>query len=84
MVQMHAYVPGICLIDICPNQIVVIDFDVLIAAWEKNMPNQIFHSNVCLNQLETCKITDFRKLQSIVVNVISLPVMTPDKFSYLW
>ena len=35
MVQMHAYVPGICLIDICPNQIVVIDFDVLIAAWEK-------------------------------------------------
>ena len=46
------------------------------------MPGQIFHSNICQNQLDTCKISDFRKLQSIVVNVISLPVMTPNKFSY--
>ena len=49
----------------------------------KNMPGQIFHSNICQNQLDTCKISDFRKLQNIVVNVISLPVMTPDKFSYI-
>ena len=48
------------------------------------MPGQIFHSNICQNQLDTCKISDFRKLQSIVVNVISLPVMTPDKFSYIF
>ena len=47
----------------------------------KNMPGQIFHSNICQNQLDTCKISDFRKLQNIIVNVISLPVMTPDKFS---
>ena len=45
------------------------------------MPGQIFHSNICQNQLDTCNISDFRKLQSIIVNVISLPVMTPDKFS---
>ena len=47
------------------------------------MPGQIFHSNICQNQLDTCKISDFRKLQTIIVNVISLAVMTPDKFSYI-
>ena len=33
--EKDANVPCICLIDICRNQIVVIDFDVLIAALEK-------------------------------------------------
>ena len=47
----------------------------------KNKVGQKFHSDICQNHFDTYKISDFKELQSIVVNVISLHVMTPDKFS---